>query len=169
MEHAVFRAGGMMVENARWGMVVWTFQSDCIEDDRSRLADAIAVAREWTGDLERVVCVVLEQDRPWWGPQLTGGPLVIEQPFDRGSGPAVWAGAFAVAQQNAVATVRLFGRVSGTYPVATLVTHCESQLTDVQPYSAARARRPGANTLDLDALYPFVPRVEFESMGLSSP
>ncbi|MEL6186253.1 MAG: hypothetical protein AAFU79_16635 [Myxococcota bacterium] len=155
----------MMAKNARWGLIVWTFRSEFIQDDRARLSDAIAVAEEWTGDPTRVVCVVLEQDRPWWGPQLDSGALVIEQPFDRGSGPAVWAGAFAVAQRDAHAKVRLLGRVSGTYRVAELVDHCEARLTDVQPYTAARARRPGADTLDLDALYPFVPRVDFESMA----
>jgi hypothetical protein len=150
------------MDNGRWGLLVWSFGAGAVERGPLDLSETLDSAEAWAGAACRVVSVVLEQERPWWERCFSDQHFVIEQPFDRGSGPAVWAGVYAIAQGQPDASVRLFGEVEGRFQARDLLQRCEACFNALQPYCAARAHRPGAETLDLEALYPFVPRLDFD-------
>ncbi len=71
-----------------------------------RWTAALSVAESW-GDRDHVRAVVLEQERPWWGPALAGYPAqsAVEQPFERGTAVGVLVALYQIQQLDPKAQV----------------------------------------------------------------
>lgn len=83
-------------------------------------------------DPGRILAVTLEQNRPWWEPELRDLPMghVGAQPFDRGSGVALLFGALALYRKDPQAEVAVFTR--GQHP-AGLLRDARNQIARLDP------------------------------------
>ena len=146
-----------------WALIDWAFlRSDKIAEDRFAFSSFSEQARRSVAP-ERIVYSVLEQDRPWWAPELAGHAPenIIEQPFDRGSVPGVFLAAMSIERRDANAWVHLFGRVTGQCWLPALIKLCRGQSPDL--YQIFQRTRPtDVSPPGLDQVYPFLERADLD-------
>lgn len=120
---------------------------------------------------ERTIFVALEAESPWWAPLARdlAPENVIDEPIDRGSAPGILAALFRILQRAPNAEVSIFApsdhasSALAEAPLGELLI----AVRDAQPELYSRtlehlceARAEAQNALD--ALYPFLPAIDFE-------
>ncbi len=146
-----------------WCLIDWAFLRPYhVADDQDRFLSLLDRARSLVPE-ERIVLALREQDRPWWAIALSEHPRgnIIEQPFDRGSAPAVLVGALVISERDPAAEVLLLGRSNGRWSVSALLNHYRRRAPELTR-SLRAAAIPGSGGPELDHVYPFLECLELD-------
>lgn len=156
-----------------WVAISWGYQGGAPETEVEQLRAALQRARRLAPP-ERILTSVLEQDAPWWKPVLDGHPEdnVIVQPFERGSGTAVFLAGMAIARRDIDAQVALLEPRDPSPPRRVPVRDLLDVFRHSAPDTAERCEAaeqsmgPIERTRALDRIFPYLASFSFERVAL---